>query len=79
MLAPKYTYLRQGAPEILVDFSNPIVLDENNKFSSKEELTEYLEKEYIKMLDKQEEIISDGKIEEYEIFYKKSAIKFCRA
>lgn len=72
MLAPKYTYLRQGAPEILVDFSNPIVLDENNKFSSKEELTEYLEKEYIKMLDKQEEIISDGKIEEYEIFYKKS-------
>ena len=71
MIAPKYTYLRQGAPEILVDFSDPITINENNKFSSKEELTDYLENEYIKILDKQEEIISDGIIDEYEIFYKK--------
>ena len=27
MVAPKYTYLRQGVAEILVDFSNPIILD----------------------------------------------------
>ena len=71
LVAPKYTYLRQGVAEILVDFSNPITLDENNQFSSKEELTAHLEQEYIKILDKQEEVISNGKIEEYEIFYKK--------
>ncbi len=71
LVAPKYTYLRQGAPEILVDFSNPITIDENNKFENKEDLTSFLEQEYIKILDKQEEIISNGKIEEYEIYYKK--------
>lgn len=71
LVAPKYTYLRLGVPEILMDVSNPIILDENKKFDTKEELTAYLEKEYIKILDKQEEIISNGKIEEYEIYYKK--------
>ena len=71
LVAPKYVYLRQGAPEILVDFSNPIVINKENRFESKEALTEFLEKEYIKLLDNQERIVSDGKIEEYEIFYKK--------
>ncbi len=72
LVAPKYTYLRQGVPEILVDFSDPIVVDENNSFDSKEDLTAFLEKKYISLLDKQAKIISNGKIEEYEIFYKKA-------
>ena len=71
LVAPKYTYLRLGIPEILVDVSNPIVLSNENEFDKKEDLTKYLEEEYIKMLDNQEEIISDGQIDEYEIFYKK--------
>lgn len=71
LVAPKYVYLRQGAPEILVDFSDAITLNENNNFDSKEKLTEFLEQEYIKLLDMQEQIISEGKIEEYEIYYKK--------
>ena len=71
LVAPKYIYLRQGVPEILVDFSNPITLDENHTYETKEDLTKYLEQEYIKLLDKQEEVISNGKIEEYEIYYKK--------
>lgn len=71
LVAPKYVYLRLGAPEILVDFSGPITLNKDNNFNSKEDLTKFLEKEYLKILDNQEKIISDGKIDEYEIFYKK--------
>ena len=71
LVAPKYTYLRQGVAEILVDFSNPITIENENQFKTKEELTNFLETKYIEMLDNQATIISNGKIEEYEIFYKK--------
>ena len=71
LVAPKYVYLRQGAPEILVDFSNPIVINNENMYKSKEELTAHLEEEYIKLLDNQEKVVSNGEIDEYEIFYKK--------
>ena len=54
-----------------MDISDPIILNNDNKFDKKEDLTAFLEKEYIKLLDEQEEIISNGKIEEYEIYYKK--------
>ena len=71
LVAPKYTYLRLGIPEILVDISEPIILNEDNQFATKEDLTKHLEEEYIKLLDNQEVVISNGKIDEYEIFYKK--------
>lgn len=71
MVSPKYTYLRQGMPEILVDFSEPIIIDENNTFKDKETLTGYLETEYEKLLDNQEKTIANGNIEEYSIYYKK--------
>lgn len=71
LVAPNYTYLRQGVPEILVDIAAPITLDENLQFNKKEDLTAYLEQEYIKLLDKQAECISNGRINEYETYYRK--------
>lgn len=70
-VVPKFTFLRLGAPEILVDFGDPIIFNGDNNFETKEEVTAHMESEYIKILDAQEHRISNGLIDEYEIFYQK--------
>ena len=60
-------FLRADRPEVLVEFNEPIVLD-NDKIDRKE-YTEYLSGVMTKACDEQFRELSEGKLEEYETLF----------
>lgn len=72
-IAIKYTFLRYGMPEVLIEVGKPIFV--GNNIIDRKKFTAHLEQDYTQLLDKQALEISKGQLYEYEtIFRKKDGI-----
>ena len=63
-VAVNYMFLRANRPEVLVEFHEPIVLD--NAKVDRKEYTQYLAGELTRCCDSQFKELSEGNLEEYE-------------
>ena len=66
-IAVNYMFLRANKPEVLVDFQEPIVLEDAKV--DRKEYTQYLADILSKACDNQFKEISEGKLQEYETLY----------
>jgi len=68
-IAIQYTFLRQGLPEVLIDVGKPIIVDGE---IDKNTFTDFIEKDFTRILDNQLKEISNGDVHKYNtIMYKK--------
>ena len=66
-VAVNYMFLRANRPEVLVEFHNPIVLEDAKV--DRKEYTKYLASELTKCCDSQFKELSEGKLEEYDTLF----------
>lgn len=66
-VAVNYMFLRADRPEVLVEFHDPIVLDDSK--IDRKEYTHYLEKVMTESCDKQFKELSEGKLDEYQTLF----------
>ncbi len=66
-VAVNYMFLRADRPEVLVEFHDPIVLDDSK--IDRKEYTHYLENVMTESCDKQFKELSEGKLDEYKTLF----------
>ncbi len=66
-VAVNYMFLRANRPEVLVEFHNPIVLEDAKV--DRKEYTKYLASELTKCCDSQFKELSEGKLDEYDTLF----------